>query len=175
MRMFISIALLVACNASMARAGDGPQSLTDLARLNSGQLEALFLNAPRPTEIPSGKTRGLVFFEPGKLTSRLQGRIFQLLWQGKKLDSSAGIMKNRVGPFTVIPAAIYLDESFTDGDTALVLDYHGMQSKTTQFADGARDEVREISPGLWLGRMWMLGKDGNYTPSSWFALKWLEN
>lgn len=175
MRIFTSIALLLACNTSFARSAEGPQSLTDLARLNEAQLEELFLNAPRPTAIPSGKTRGLVFFEPGKWTSRLQGRIFQLLWQGKKWDSSAAIMKNRVGPFTVIPAAMYLDESFTDGDTALVLDYHGMQSKTTQFADGARDEIREITPGLWLGRMWVLGKDGNYTPSSWFALKWLAN
>lgn len=152
-----------------------PRNLVDLARMSPDQLEVLFENAPRPDSIPSGKTRGLVFFQPGKLHSRLLGRSLHMLWQGKQLDGSANIMKNRMAGFSIIPASMSIEDAFGDGEPAVVLNYQGMQDKVTQFADVARDEIREVSPGLWIGRMWVRGNDGLYTPSSWFGLKVIGN
>jgi len=148
-----------------------PTTLTDLAKLDSATLDGLFRSAPRPETLPTATTRGLVFFDPGKPLSRVEGRAFGLLWRGKALDGDSGLMKNRVGGAKFITAGMRLGESFTDGEQAVILDYQGFQGRATSFADKARDEIREVSPGLWLGRMWVRGEDGLYTPSTWFALK----
>lgn len=168
MRWFV-LALLVGFSGQALRAE--PTSLKELARMDSNQLQAVFEAAPRPEFLPSGKTRGLVFFQPSKLTSRVQARIFQCLWHGKLLDGEEALMVNRVAGGKFINASMRLDQSFGDGDTAVILDYQGMQKGITKFAEGARDEIREVSPGLWLGRMWVRDKSGLYQPSTWFALQ----
>lgn len=173
-RLLVCVMAFFVLTPGMLIAGE-PQNLGDLARMSPDQLETLFENAPRPDYVPSGKTRGLVFFQPGKIHSRLLGRSLHMLWQGKQLNGSEGVMKNRMAGFSIIPASMSIDDSFGDGEAAVVLNYQGMQDKVTQFADVARDEIREVSPGLWLGRMWVRGKDGLYTPSTWFGLKVIGN
>ncbi len=148
-----------------------PTTLADLAKLDSATLDGLFRSAPRPDHLPNATTRGLVFFDPGKTLSRVEGRAFGLLWRGKALEGDNGLMKNRVAGAKVITAGMRLGESLTDGEQAVILDYQGYQGRATSFADKARDEIREVSPGLWVGRMWVRGEDGLYTPSTWFGLK----
>lgn len=148
-----------------------PTTLAELAKLDAATLDGLFRSAPRPDSLPNATTRGLVFFDPGKTLSRVEGRAFGLLWRGKALEGDNGMMKNRVAGAKFITAGMRLGESFTDGEQAVILDYQGYQSRATSFADKARDEIREVSPGLWLGRMWVRGDDGLYTASTWFGLK----
>jgi hypothetical protein len=62
---------------------------------------------------------------------------------------------NKVSPFglNLIVAKTYLSKSWMDGKDTIVIDYSG----TSLFARKIRDEIREVVPGLYLGKVW-LGK-----------------
>jgi hypothetical protein len=79
----------------------------------------------------------------------VNSRATRLVWQGK-IFRDDGTMINRVfGAGRAIPADVYLGESLLDGQPALILDY----SRSKLWPD-VRDEVREVSPGLYLGIMY---------------------
>ena len=147
-------------------------SLRELARLNDCQLAALFAKGVVPGCLDTMKTRGRVFTRPGKLTSRLFGSSLWPLWHGKQVDMDCAVMRNRMpGGLELVPAAVRVQPGLTDGKPVLVFDYQGMQKKATQFAEVAFDEVRQVGPGLWLGRMWLRQPDGTAKPSLWFGLQ----
>jgi hypothetical protein len=74
-----------------------------------------------------------------------------LAWQGKVLRPEDQTMINRVFGFRAIEAYIFYGESWMDGRPSIVLDYQ-CRSK---FAASARDEIREVAPGLFLGAMYL--------------------
>jgi hypothetical protein len=47
-------------------------------------------------------------------------------------------------------AKVYKDESWMDGRETIVIDY----SKTSFVANKIRDEIREVEPGIYLGKVW---------------------
>ena len=49
-----------------------------------------------------------------------------------------------------IVAKVYRDISWLDGKPTIVIDY----AKTSFFAQKIRDEIREVEPGLYLGKVW---------------------
>ena len=51
---------------------------------------------------------------------------------------------------TFIVAEVYRGESWMDGNETIVIDY----SKTSFLAQKIRDEIREIEPGVYLGKVW---------------------
>ena len=61
-------------------------------------------------------------------------------------------MVNRISPFSIraIKAEVYRDKSWLDGRDVIVLDY----SRTSLLARKIRDEIREVAPGLYLGKVW---------------------
>ncbi|MCW8949278.1 MAG: hypothetical protein OQL17_04780, partial [Sedimenticola sp.] len=78
-------------------------------------------------------------------------------WQGKVFDLfppdyQSGILVNKVSPFslTFVVAKVYRDKSWMDGKETIVIDY----SKTSFFAKVIRDEIREVEPGVYLGKVW---------------------
>jgi hypothetical protein len=79
------------------------------------------------------------------------------VWQGKVFDlfcpgGHAGLLVNKITPFglTFIVAKVYRDKSWLDGKDTIVIDY----SKTSFVAKVIRDEIREIEPGVYLGKVW---------------------
>ena len=70
-------------------------------------------------------------------------------WQGKVFDEKTGELINKILPFGIraIKARVYKALSWVDSKECIVLDY----SKTSLFARVIRDEIREVSPGLYLG------------------------
>ena len=70
-------------------------------------------------------------------------------WKGKVFDPEKGELINRIGPMEhmLIVAKVYKDKSWFDGKECIVLDY----SKTSLIAGWIRDEIREVSPGIYLG------------------------
>ena len=70
-------------------------------------------------------------------------------------DFNSGVVVNKVSPLGVnlIVAKVYRGESWMDGKDTIIIDY----SSTSLFAQKIRDEIREIEPGLYLGKVW-LGK-----------------
>ena len=120
------------------------------------ELDEIYRNAS-PGEIPSGDTRGTAILT-GSLFSRMVAAFARLFaWQGKVFDifcpdGDAGILVNKITPFslTFIVAKVYRDSSWLDGKETIVIDY----SSTSFFAKVIRDEIREIEPGVYLGKVW---------------------
>ena len=80
-----------------------------------------------------------------------------LAWKGKVFDMFAeegekGVLVNKVGPFgmKLIVAKVYRDASWMDNRETIVIDY----GKTSFMARKIRDEIREVEPGVWLGKVW---------------------
>jgi len=64
-------------------------------------------------------------------------------------DPNRGVLKNRILPMghRAIVAQVYKGQSWFDGKECIVLDY----SQTSFVAQKIRDEIREVSPGVYLG------------------------
>lgn len=120
------------------------------------ELDEIYRNAG-PGEIPSGDTRGTAILT-GSLLSRSVAAFARLFaWQGKVFDifcpdGDAGILVNKTTPFslTFIVAKVYRGDSWLDGKETIIIDY----SSTSFFAKVIRDEIREIEPGVYLGKVW---------------------
>ncbi|TKB25237.1 hypothetical protein FCL47_14345 [Desulfopila sp. IMCC35006] len=120
------------------------------------ELDAIYRNA-EPGNIPEGDTRGTAILAGSvfaKIVAFLAG-VFA--WQGKifdlfSSDRQAGVLVNKITPFslTFIVAKVYRDKSWLDGKDTIVIDY----SKTSFFARVIRDEIREVEPGVYLGKVW---------------------
>ncbi len=120
------------------------------------ELDDIYRSA-KPGEIPSGDTQGTAILA-GSLFAKCvaffaglyawQGKVFDLFCQGGK----AGVLVNKITPFSLsfIVAKVYRDKSWLDGKDTIVIDY----SKTSFFAKAIRDEIREIEPGVYLGKVW---------------------
>lgn len=134
-----------------ASAGDpvaAPRSMQELVRMPAGDLTALYLHAP-PATAPDGFVPGRAIKNPGSRTTAANARATRLVWQGKVFRDD-GTMVNRVfGAGRAIPADVYVGDSLLDGRPALILDY----SRSRLWPE-VRDEVREVSPGLYLGIMY---------------------
>jgi hypothetical protein len=121
----------------------------DLVQMSLAELDDLFRRSPAGP-IPEGPVDGTVLFDPGTELSEVASRVAHLLfWKGKVFDSKAGQLRNILLPvgMQAIVADVYRDTSWFDGKDCIVLDY----SKTSIVAHWVRDEIRMVSPGLYLG------------------------
>ncbi|WP_020405583.1 hypothetical protein [Hahella ganghwensis] len=124
--------------------------------LSREELDEIYKKA-RPGNIPQGDTQGTAILAGGPFP-RLFARIARILaWQGKVFDLfkpnfDSGVLVNKVSPagINLIAAKVYRDPSWMDGKDTIVIDY----SKTSLFARQIRDEIREVEPGLYLGKVW---------------------
>ncbi|MGB5253411.1 MAG: hypothetical protein WBN68_11880 [Sedimenticolaceae bacterium] len=120
------------------------------------ELDEIYRTAD-PGALPSGDTRGTAILA-GSWVSKLVAAIARLFaWQGKIFDifcpdGQAGVLVNKVLPLglTFIVAKVYRDKSWLDGKDTIVIDY----SQTSFFAKVIRDEIREVEPGVYLGKVW---------------------
>ena len=110
-----------------------------------------------PGPLPSGDTRGTAIVA-GSLLAKLYAMFARLFaWQGKVFDLFAadcekGLLVNKITPFslTFIVAKVYKDASWMDGKETIVIDY----SSTSFFAKKIRDEIMQVEPGVYLGKVW---------------------
>ena len=119
------------------------------------QLDEIFKNA-QAGAVPTGEMRGTAIVA-GSLFSQLYARLARLFaWQGKVFDIFAppdsGVLINKISALslTFIVAKVYRGPSWMDGKEAIIIDY----SKTSFFAKKIRDEIREVEPGIYLGKVW---------------------
>ena len=63
-----------------------------------------------------------------------------------------GILINKISAFslTFIVAKVYKGASWMDGKETIIIDY----SSTSFLAKKIRDEIREVEPGVYLGKVW---------------------
>jgi hypothetical protein len=127
-----------------------------LAEMSPDELDTLFRSSPAG-EIPVGRTKGAVLVAPGTDIAWPAKRLIHFLaWRGKVFNPQQGDLLNLILPFGVkaVRAKVYKDASWLDQDETIVLDY----SKTSRIAHKVRDEIREVSPGLYLGLVYW-GRD----------------
>jgi hypothetical protein len=113
------------------------------------QLDDLF-RQHEAGDIPKGEGRGTVLVRWGKIISTLISKIVhRLAWQGKVFDPERGELRNKVSPLRrkLVRAKVYKAPSWLDQKECIVLDY----SRTSFIARKIRDEIREVSPGIFLG------------------------
>lgn len=124
----------------------------DLLKMSQQQLDDLFRNSP-PGDIPNGPANGTAIIAPGTVYSSEIAEVINIFgWQGKVFDAAKGLLKNRilVSGIEAIVARVYKGESWLDGKECIVLDY----SDTSMVAHRIRDEIRLISPGFYLGKVY---------------------
>src|SRR5215468_10087440 len=129
-----------------------PYDAARLLQMSQQELDDLF-GALQVGPIPDGEADGMAIIAPGKPYSQeIATLINYFAWQGKIFDSKAGFLKNRIGPFgfNAIIARVYQGPSWLDGKECIVLDY----SETSFVAHWIRDEIRQIEPRLYLGKIY---------------------
>ncbi len=123
-----------------------------LMKMSGAELDALFTASPAG-DIPSGEGKGTAIIAPGTTyTSAIAQLINHFAWQGKVFDAEKGLLKNKILAFGLhaIIAKVYKGPSWLDGKECIVLDY----SETSFVAHWIRDEIRQIGPGLYLGKVY---------------------
>lgn len=120
------------------------------------ELDEVYSNA-QAGNIPTHDTQGTAILAGSVLSKPVAVLARFLFWQGKVFDlfcgdAQAGILVNKITPFgfKFIVAKVYRDKSWLDGKETIVIDY----SKTSFVAKVIRDEIREVEPGVYLGKVW---------------------
>lgn len=122
---------------------------SQLLSIPNDKLDDLFGASPAG-DIPNGEAHGTAILAPGTSYSAEIASIINIFaWQGKTFDAAHGTLTNRISAFGVnaIVAQVYKAASWFDQKECIVLDY----SKTSLVAKHIRDEIRQISPGVYLG------------------------
>jgi hypothetical protein len=126
--------------------------VAQLLKMSQNELDELFTKSASG-EIPDGEADGTAIVAPGTTYSQeIANFISHFAWQGKVFDSKKGVLKNRILPFglNAIIAKVYKAPSWLDNRECIVLDY----SDTSFIAQWIRDEIRQIAPGLYLGKVY---------------------
>ncbi len=120
------------------------------------QLDDVYKRA-EPGRLPVGEMHGTAILAGSELSDTVATGARLLAWQGKVFDvtdplADAGLLTNRILPLgiTLITAKVFRGESWLDGAQTIIIDY----STTSFFARNVRDEIREIEPGIYLGKVW---------------------
>ena len=127
-------------------------TVPDLLKMSQAQLDELFTNSPTGN-IPNGEAKGTAIVAPGTTyTEDIAEFINHFAWQGKIFDSQKGLLRNEILPFGLraIIAKIYKAPSWLDNKECIVLDY----SETSLLAHWIRDEIRNIGPATYLGKVY---------------------
>ncbi|GAC1401960.1 MAG: hypothetical protein NVSMB49_17300 [Ktedonobacteraceae bacterium] len=136
--------------------------VTQLMKMSQTQLDELFRKSPAG-KLPRGKGEGTVIIDPGTELSDIAAKFVHIfVWQGKVFDPEAGQLRNEILPLGIkaIIANVYKGKSWFDEKECIVLDY----SQTSLIAHWIRDEIREVTPGLYLGIVfWDKAKLINFT------------
>jgi len=127
-------------------------TVPDLLNMSQSQLDDLFEKSPAG-DIPDGEGKGTAIIAPGTTyTEDIAQFISHFSWHGKVFDSEKSFLLNEILPLGVraIIAKVYKAPSWLDGKECIVLDY----SETSILAHWIRDEIRSISPGIYLGKVY---------------------
>jgi hypothetical protein len=128
--------------------------------LSREELDDIYRQA-QPGTVPNGDTEGTAIVY-GTLFARYYAFLAGLFaWQGKVFDLfppkyDNGVLVNKILPvgLGLIVAKVYRDTSWLDGKETIVIDY----SRTSLVARSIRDEIREVEPGVYLGKVWLKKK-----------------
>ena len=124
--------------------------------MSRAELDEVYKNA-KAGNVPRGDTQGTAIVAGSRMAKVLAKLMRLVAWKGKVFDMFAeggekGVLVNKISPFgmKLIVAKVYRDASWMDNRETIVIDY----AKTSLMARKIRDEIREVEPGVWLGKGW---------------------
>lgn len=124
--------------------------------MSRSELDEIYKKA-KPGKVPQGNTRGTAILGGGMMPRLFSKAARMVAWQGKVFDIfspdyNSGVVVNKILPVGIhsIVAKTYRGESWMDGKDTIIIDY----SDTSLLARQIRDEIREVEPGLYLGKVW---------------------
>jgi hypothetical protein len=123
-----------------------------LLKMSQQELDALF-SAHDAGPLPDGEAKGTAIIAPGTAGSEKIAELINIFgWQGKVFDAKAGLLRNHILAIGLkaIIARVYKGPSLLDGKECIVLDY----SDTSLVASHVRDEIRQMEPGFYLGKVY---------------------
>jgi hypothetical protein len=120
----------------------------DLQQLDCHQLDAIFSKGTA-CHSPIGLGRGRILLRVDGKMPRLRAKLQGLVWKGK-FFSPDGTFTNQWAGFRAIASHVAIGPSWYDGRPCVVLDY----PPDAPIFGNARDELREIAPGVWLCRFY---------------------
>jgi hypothetical protein len=123
-----------------------------LLQMSQQELDDLFTKSDAGP-IPDGAAKGTAIIAPGTVFSpEIAAAINLFAWQGKTFDAEHKVLRNKITALglNAIVAEVYKGPSWLDKKECIVLDY----SKTSTVAQWIRDEIRQIGPGTYLGKVY---------------------
>jgi hypothetical protein len=153
-------------SAASTHAAEDTGAVTEqvLLDMNNKTLDWVFRKS-EAGEIPNGNMRGTLLAFPGtRIAKPLAALVYLVGWQGKVVDRRRGFLLNKITPLQLrlVKAEVSHDESWVDGRACVLLDY----SRTSLVAKFVRDEIRLVSPSLYLGVVWLWRRR-----IAWFTLR----
>ena len=143
--MFFLIAFAVHVQASDVR-----EQCMRFKSMPQENLDQMYLEAT-PGKIPQGVTQGCVIGWPQTLLNLPITSVMNTVWTGKVFDGNSSTLKNRVLGLQAVKADVYIGKSLLDGAPSIIVDY----SNEIYPFSLIRDEIREVSPGVYLGRAYI--------------------
>lgn len=140
-------------------------TLDGLAHANSDTLSCIYANA-KPGAIPTGDTAGRAIYMPGTEAGDLISQLGNKVWTGKVFGGQ-GDLVNKILGHNLIHADVHKGTSWFDGKESIIIDYKGKSLA----AGWVRDEIREVKPGLYLGKMYARLPFHQHTDVLYFALE----
>lgn len=159
-------------------------TLDDLAALDLERLERLYHDGTPPASLAAldgdlqGRMLAVRRLDRGPVARLLRRWSARpgFVWGGKSFTSASagdGQGINRIhlpgllGRQRLFPFTVHVGSSLLDGREAVVLDYD--RPENPRYIRRIRDELRQVSPGVFLGPALWLGRRGA-TLLLWFAL-----
>jgi hypothetical protein len=141
--------------ATTAAPPAAPRTAAELLRLSPVALDDLFRRSPAG-DVPVGRGRGTGIAVPGTEVSPSLAALVSVVWRGKVFHPATQDLKNLFTPLGIpaVRAQVRREASWFDGQECIVLDY----SRSSRVFGWIRDEIREVSPGLYLGLVYGLGR-----------------
>lgn len=127
-------------------------TVPQLLAMSQKELDDLFTSSTAG-DIPNGEATGTAIVASGTVFSPEIASLINIFgWQGKTFDAAHGVLRNRILAFglNAIVATVYKGTSWLDNKECIVLDY----SDTSLVAKHIRDEIRQIGPGMYLGKVY---------------------
>lgn len=146
-RFLIAVSATVALLASGSAFANDDITVDQIAEMTQAELDDLYLEAKRGV-IPNGVSQGTAMFFPDSFIDPYVQSLAYYMWQGKVFDVENGLLINRVAGVRAVVAELYYGESLLDGEESVIIDY----SNTSILFGNIRDEIRQVSPTIYLGR-----------------------
>jgi hypothetical protein len=120
----------------------------ELTRLGLDELDELFARGQVITQ-PVGLALGRVVYKADSRLPHLRARLASVVWKGKDFCADGSFI-NQWLCFQAISSHVTIGPSWYDGQPCVILEY----PPGTAVFGNARDEIREIAPGVLLGRFY---------------------